>query len=233
MNKKNIIIVSTLIIMIFLSYYFGLHEKFNIDVIIENNKLLSEYIKNNFIFSSFIFVLAYTISTAINIPVATVFTLGAGLLFGSFYGTFLSSISSVTGATIAFLISRFVLKDYFANKYKDQFNNINSQIEKDGISIIFMLRMIPIFPFFLVNILIGLTTIKTFTYVWISALGMLPATFIYVNFGAQLNPSKIENGVKISNILDINMILSLTLIGLLPFISKKLMAIIKKVKKNV
>lgn len=233
MSKKNIFIICLLILFVFLAYIFEINKIINLDNIIKNHAEFKNYINNNYIFSTVIFIILYSVSIAINIPVATVFTLAAGILFGSIFGTVFSSFASVLGATFAFLISRYVLKDYFSKKYKSQLENVNKKLEKDGVSIIFMLRMVPLFPFFIVNILLGLTSVKTFTYVWISAIGMLPATFIYVNFGAQLNPEKFQTGVNFANIIDINMIIALSLIGVLPFISKQIINLINRLNKNV
>jgi len=147
----------------------------------------------------------------------------AGALFGLIPGVILTSFASSIGSTLCFLMSRFVLRDFVQNKYTKYLDKINKGIKEDGIYYLFFLRLSPIFPFFIINLVFGLTKMKTMTFYIISQIGMLIGTVIFVNAGVQL--SKI-NGM--SDILSFNLILSFILIGLVPLIIKKLIQIIKK-----
>ncbi len=162
-----------------------------------------------------VYALVYIVSTALSLPGATVLTLAAGALFGFWTGTTIVSIASTIGATLAFLVSRFVFRDAIQNKFRDKLQSLNQGIEKEGAFYLFTLRLIPIFPFFLVNLVMGLTPIRTFTYFWVSEVGMLPGTAAYVNAGTQL--SRITS---LKGILSIRLLISFAIIGVLPLISK-------------
>ncbi len=168
----------------------------------------------------------YIISTILSIPGASFLTLLSGALFGIFIGTIVVSIASTIGATLAFLGSRFLLKNWVEKKFSSYLDKINLGIEKEGSFYLFSLRLIPIFPFFMVNLLMGITKIKTSTYIWVSQLGMLPATILYINTGTRL--SELESA---SGILSPVLIISFAALGLLPIASKKLIKILKPFRK--
>ena len=134
-----------------------------------------------------IFFLIYAGVATLSLPGAALLTLFAGALFGVFYGTIIVSVASTIGACLAFLSSRYILRDWVSRKFSEKYLAINEGFNKDGISYLFSLRLIPVFPFFLVNILMGLTQIPLVTYGWVSQLGMLPGTLIYVKAGEELS----------------------------------------------
>ena len=188
----------------------------------ENQLLFDAYYKDNPTMVSVSFFAIYIISTALSIPGAALLTLIGGAVFGLVWGMVLISFASTIGATLAFLVSRFLLRETIQQRFADHLHNINKGIEKEGAFYLFTLRLIPVFPFFLVNLVMGLTTIKTTTYYWVSQLGMLAGTLVYVNAGTQL--AQLESA---SGILSLPLIISFTLLGLFPLIAKKIISIIQ------
>jgi uncharacterized membrane protein YdjX (TVP38/TMEM64 family) len=154
-------------------------------------------------------------------------TLAGGALFGLWIGTIVVSFASAAGATLACLISRFVLRDWVQHKVGDKLNTVNEGIEKEGSFYLFTLRLIPVFPFWLINLIMGLTKMPLRTFYWVSQVGMLPGTIVYVNAGREL--AKINS---LSGILSPGLILSFVLLGLFPIAAKKLVSFYKSKKTN-
>lgn len=157
----------------------------------------------------------YIVSTALSLPGAAILTLAGGAIFGFWPGTLIVSFASSIGATIAFIVSRFLLRDWLQNRFREKLTTINEGIRKEGSFYLFALRLVPAFPFFLVNIVMGLTPIKTTTFYWVSQTGMLAGTMAFVFAGTQL--SQIQS---IRGILSLKLMLSFTIIGVLPLISR-------------
>jgi len=166
-----------------------------------------------------IFFAVYVLVTGLSIPGAAVMTLLAGALFGVVWGTVLVSFASTIGATLAFLIARFVARDFVQQRFAEQLKTLNAGIEKEGGFYLFTLRLVPAFPFFLINIAMGLTPIKVWQFYWISQLGMLAGTVVYVNAGTQL--AQLES---MQGILSPPLIASFVALGLLPLVAKKTVA---------
>ena len=135
---------------------------------------------------------------ALSIPGATVLTLIGGAIFGLVVGIVLVSFASAIGATLAFLASRLLLRDWVQSKFGDRLAPINAGLEKEGAFYLFALRLVPLFPFFVVNLLMGLTKIRTWTFYWVSQLGMLAGTIVYVYAGTQLGEFEISAGLLIA-----------------------------------
>jgi len=165
----------------------------------------------------------YVIVVALSLPGATIMGLAAGALFGLWQGTLLVSFASSIGATLAFLTSRYLLRDYVQRHFGDKLKGINEGMAKDGVLYLFMLRLVPIFPFFLINLLMGLTQIPTRTFYWVSQLGMLAGTMVYVNAGTQL--AHIES---LSDIMSPGVLLSFALLGVFPLIAKRIVHAMQK-----
>ncbi len=168
------------------------------------------------------FLLLYVLVTALSLPGAAVMTLAAGALFGLFWGTVIVSFASSIGATMAFLVSRYLLNDAVQNRFSDRLKPINEGIKKDGAFYLFTLRLVPVFPFFLINLLMGLTPIRAATFYWVSQVGMLAGTLVYVNAGTQL--AQLDS---LSGILSPSLLLSFVLLGVFPLIAKKILAVVK------
>lgn len=174
---------------------------------------------------SLVFFGLYVLVTALSLPGAALMTLVAGALFGLIWGLVLVSFASSIGATLAFLVSRYLLRETVQNRFGDRLEPINKGIERGGALYLFTLRLVPVFPFFLINILMGLTPIRTTTYYWVSQVGMLAGTAVYVNAGTQL--AKIDS---LAGIISLPLLLSFVLLGLFPLIAKKIIDWLKKRK---
>jgi len=162
------------------------------------------------------YMAAYILVTAMSLPGAAVMTLAGGALFGLWVGTVMVSFASTIGATLAFLLSRFLFRDAIQQKFGDKLAAINRGIERDGNFYLFTLRLVPAFPFFMINVVMGLTPIKTAAFFFVSQIGMLPGTIVYLNAGTQLG--KLESA---AGILSPAIILSFALLGIFPLIARK------------
>jgi uncharacterized membrane protein YdjX (TVP38/TMEM64 family) len=169
------------------------------------------------------FFLLYVVITGLSIPGAAILTIIAGALFGLVTGTIIVSFASSIGATLSFLGSRYVLRDWVQAKFGERLKPINDGFERDGGFYLFTLRMIPLFPFFVVNLLMGLTKIRTWTYYWVSQVGMLLATIVFVNAGTQI--SKIEST---AGLLSPALIASFAALGVLPMATKWLVGLLRR-----
>ena len=169
------------------------------------------------------FFLLYILVTALSLPGAAILTLAAGALFGLAQGLLVASFASSIGATLAFLVSRYLLRDTIKKRFPERLAAIDTGVEKEGAFYLFTLRLVPVFPFFLINLLMGLTAIKSWTFYWVSQIGMLAGTFVFVNAGTQL--AQINS---LSGILSLDLILSFALLGVFPLIAKTLINAIKK-----
>lgn len=164
------------------------------------------------------YMLIYISVTALSLPGAAVMTLAGGGLFGLVTGTIVVSFASTIGATLACIVARYLLRDWVQNRFGDKLTRINDGMAREGGFYLFSLRLVPIFPFFVINLVMGLTPIRILTYFWVSQLGMLPATIVYVNAGKEL--AKLDS---LKGILSPGLLLSFALLGLLPLITKKLL----------
>jgi len=173
------------------------------------------------------YMLIYILATALSLPGAVVMTLAGGALFGLVVGTIVISFASTIGATLACLVSRFLLRDWVQKKFGERLRPINNGIEKEGGFYLFTMRLVPAFPFFLINLAMGMTRISLFQYYWVSQIGMLPGTIVYVNAGKEL--AKIDS---VSGILSPSLIASFALLGLFPLTVKKVMGIIVNRRKG-
>jgi pyruvate/2-oxoglutarate dehydrogenase complex dihydrolipoamide dehydrogenase (E3) component/uncharacterized membrane protein YdjX (TVP38/TMEM64 family) len=169
------------------------------------------------------FFFLYVVVTALSLPGAAVMTLAAGALFGLWQGLLLVSFASSIGATLAFLVSRYLLRDSVQQRFGSRLAAINRGIERDGAFYLFTLRLVPAFPFFLINLLMGLTPIKAWTFYWVSQIGMLAGTFVYVNAGTQI--AQLES---LSGILSPDLLISFALLGLFPLLAKKIIGLIQR-----
>ncbi|WP_086608739.1 FAD-dependent oxidoreductase [Erythrobacter donghaensis] len=169
------------------------------------------------------FFAIYVAVTAASLPGAAIMTLAAGALFGVVTGTILVSFASTLGATLAFLSSRYVLRDTIEARFGERLKAINAGVERDGAFYLFSLRMIPAFPFFVVNLVMGLTRIRIWTYVWVSQLGMLLGTAVYVNAGTQLARIESLSGIASPGVLG-----SFVLLGIAPWLAKLVIGFVKR-----
>lgn len=219
--KKTILVV-WLVAALALFFGMGFDQYLTLDALKENRGELAAMLERHpWQFTSSAFVL-YVAVTALSLPGATLMTLLVGALFGLFYGTLLVSFASTTGATIAFLVSRYALHDFVRQRFGDRMKVIDEGMAKEGALYLFMLRLAPVFPFFLINLAMGLTQIRTRTFYWVSQLGMLAGTLMYVNAGTQL--ARIE---RLSDIVSPAVLLSLALLGVFPLAAKRIIRAIR------
>ena len=172
--------------------------------------------------ASLIYFAAYVVATALSLPGAAILTLAGGAVFGLWWGLLLVSFASTLGATGAFLVARYLARDGIQARYGARLKAINAGIEKEGAFYLFTLRLVPLFPFFLINLLLGLTKMRATTFFWVSQLGMLPGTFVYVNAGTQIAQLK-----SLGGILSPGLIGAFVLLGVFPLIAKKIVDLFK------
>ncbi len=214
---KKILIVAVLTSLAIAFFAFDANEYLTLEYIKSQQQSLESYYQQNPGQSLSIYFITYVIIAGLSLPGAVIMTLAGGAVFGLLTGTIIVSFASTLGATIAFLASRYILRDSIQAKFGDKLAAINEGIRKDGAFYLFTLRLVPAFPFFLINLLMGLMPIRTLTFFFVSQIGMLAGTVVFVNAGTQL--AKIET---ISGILSPGLIFSFVLLGIFPFIAKKI-----------
>jgi len=167
-------------------FYFDLKRYLDFDVLKANRDSLLAYTDTHYIASVLIFIALYCLQTAFLQPYAAIFTVAGGFLFGSFVGTLYVNIAATSGATLAFLAARYLLRDWVERKFGERLGPIQEGFAKNAFSYLITLRLIPLFPFFLVNLVSGLTRIRLGTFVLATAIGIIPGSFVYANAGRQL-----------------------------------------------
>ena len=224
MSQKIYKITLFLIIILVVIFFFicEIDQLLTLDNIRAQQLFLLNYYDQNKLLVHVTFLFIYIITATFSLPVALALTLIGGALFGFFYGLVLVSFGSSIGATFAFLMARFIGHDLVKQRYNAQLSKFYIGFEKEGAFYLFALRMVPLFPFFIINIITALMPIKTWTFYWVSQLGMLPATALYVFAGTQLSEIK-----SLSDIMSPRIILTFILIGLFPIIIKKLIRLLK------
>ena len=222
MQIKKLMLASLIAIVLILLLLFDLHHYLTLEYLKYSKDKLNSYYQDNplIVLGTYFFI--YLTSTAFSVPGATVLTLAGGALFGLVAGTLVVSFASTIGATLAMLISRLLLKDWVQNSFADQMIKINSGIIKEGTFYLFALRLLPAVPFFVINLVMGLTPIRTVTFFWVSQIGMLPATLVYVNAGSELG--KVQT---FDDIISSSLIISFLLLGIFPLLIKKIVTAIQ------
>ena len=225
MKKSKLLLLLLFIALVSLFIIFDVQNYLNLDALKSQQDYLSDLKQNNALLITVAFFLGYVLITALSLPGAAILTLAAGAIFGLYQGLIIASFASSIGATLAFLASRYLFKEAVQSKFSSQLKAFNKGIEKDGAFYLFTLRLVPAFPFFVINLLMGLTPIKTKTYYLVSQVGMLAGTAVFVNAGTQL--AKIDS---LSGILSFDLFLSFALLGILPIFAKKAIETIKRRK---
>ena len=225
MNPRKLLLLAFVLLLIAAFFVFDLGSYLSFENLKASRDDIVDWRQSNVWLAAVIAFLAYVAVTALSLPGAAIMTLAIGAVFGFGWGLVLVSFASSIGATLAFLISRFVFRDTVQQRYGRRLGAINEGMQKDGAFYLFSLRLVPIFPFFLINLLMGLTPIRTRTFYWVSQLGMLPGTLVYVNAGTQLGSLESASGI-LSPVL----IGSFVLLGLFPLIAKRLLSLIKSRK---
>ena len=213
---KKAVIVGVLVILVVVFFQFDLGQYLTLDYIKSQQQNIDQFYAENRLLTLIGFFLLYVVITGASLPGAAVLTLVAGGIFGLLTGLILVSFASTIGASIAFLVSRYLFRDTVQNRFGPSLKAINDGIEKDGAFYLFALRLVPAFPFFVINLVMGLTTLRLWTFFWVSQLGMLAGTVVYVNAGTQL--AQVESA---SGIFSGEIIFSFVLLAMLPFIGRK------------
>ena len=226
-NLGKPILILALLALIFLFFHYNLGQYFTLEYIKGQQDSFAQAYAESPLNTIALYMLIYIASTALSLPGAAILTLLGGALFGVTTGTIIVSFASTIGATLSFLASRFILKDWVQQKFGKSLDKVNQGIQKDGAFYLFTIRMIPAFPFFIVNLVMGLTPMKIITYFFTSQAGMLAGTIVYVNAGTQL--AQIDS---LKGILSPNLILSFCLLALFPIVSKKIIHFIQHKKKQ-
>jgi uncharacterized membrane protein YdjX (TVP38/TMEM64 family) len=221
-QTKVILLTATFSIVVALFFAFDLQQYLTLEYLKSSKALFISYYEQNPMLVLGSYFLSYVVMTAFSLPGAVWMTLGGGAFFGLLTGTFVVSFASTIGATLAMLISRFLLRDWVHGRFKQQMKTINSGVQKDGGFYLFTLRLLPVVPFFVINMVMGLTPLRTSTFYWVSQLGMLPGTLVYINAGSEL--AKIE---ALGDILSPTLIGSFVLLGIFPLLVKKFISIIE------
>lgn len=224
---KKAILIGAIFLLVVLFKVFDLHQYLDLSYLKHHQKYLATLYQARPAAVISIYMLTYIGVTTLSLPGAAVMTLAGGGLFGLVTGTIAVSFASSIGATLACIVSRYLLRDWVQRSFGDKLVKINHGMETEGGFYLFSLRLVPIFPFFVVNLVMGLTNIRLATYYWVSQLGMLPATIVFVNAGTQL--ARVES---LSGILSPALIFSFSLLGLFPVISKKLLTLLARKKTS-
>lgn len=226
MDKKllqRLLIVAAIVVAVILFKVLGLGHYLTLDYLKASQDKFSQLYGENRLAVIAAYMAIYITVTALSLPGAAVMTLAGGAMFGFWIGFVVVSFASTIGATLACFVARFLLRDWVQNRFGDKLSTINNGIEKEGAFYLFSLRLVPIFPFFVINLAMGLTTMKLLTFYWVSQIGMLPGTMVYVNAGKELG--QIES---LSGILSPGLILSFVILGVFPITVKKLLTFYKQ-----
>jgi uncharacterized membrane protein YdjX (TVP38/TMEM64 family) len=198
-------------------FYFDGQHYLTLDMLKSQQARIAAYRDAHPAFAIAVYGLVYIAVAGLSLPGATVLTLAGGAIFGLLWGTLIVSFASSIGATLAFLAARFLFRDSVQARFGGRLRTIEEGIARDGAFYLFTLRLVPLFPFFMINLLMGLTSLKTLTFYGVSQLGMLAGTLVYVNAGTQL--AKLDS---LSGILSPILVGSFVLLGVFPLVAKKI-----------
>jgi uncharacterized membrane protein YdjX (TVP38/TMEM64 family) len=209
-------VVALLLLLVAGYFVFDLGRYLDLDYLKAVHEQAVLLVSQRPVLSTVLFFSGYVLVAAASLPGAAVMTLAAGALFGLPWGLAVVSFASSVGATSAMLIARTVLGGTVQRRFGAQLESVNRGLERDGGFYLFTIRMVPLFPFFVVNLVMGLTPIRTWTFYWVSQVGMLAGTFVFVFAGTQL--ARVD---QISDVLSPGMIAALSLLGLFPLLARK------------
>ncbi len=217
MNKGKLVILIVILAGIAAFFAFDVPQYLSIEFFQKQRALIDAYFTAHPLETAAIFFAVYVAVTGLSLPGAAILTLVAGAIFGLLWGTVIVSFASTMGATLAFLASRFVLRDWVQGKFGDKLKPINEGVAREGAFYLFALRLVPAFPFFVINLVMGLTPIRTATFYWVSQVGMLAGTIAYVYAGTQLGQFKISAGL----------VAAFVILGIFPIVAKRVLDALK------
>ncbi len=217
------LLAALLVLLIAGFFLLGLQRYFSLEYVRDHLNLWKQQASENLPLTLAIFFVVYVTVTGLSLPVAVWLSLAAGFLFGLWLGTATVLLAATCGASLAFLSSRYLFRDAVQRRFGERLHSINQGVQRDGGFYLFTLRLVPVFPFFLINLGMGLTPMRLWTFAWVSLLGMLPGSFAYVNAGAAG-----RNVQKPSDILSGPVVLALALLGLLPLLLRLLVSFLRR-----
>ena len=218
---KKIVILALLALIVMAFFQFELEQYLTLEYIKNQQQLIDQYYQEHRVLTLIAYFLLYVLITGVSLPGATLLTLAGGAIFGLTTGLLLVSFASTVGASVAFLVSRYLFRDAVQSRFGASLKSINDGIDKDGPFYLFALRLVPAFPFFVINLVMGLTTLRLWTFFWVSQLGMFAGTVVYVNAGTQLALIESASGIVSGGIL-----FSFLLLAMLPFIGRKIVTLL-------
>lgn len=220
MKPQKIIITLAGMIALFLFFYFDLKSYLTLAALKANRQTLLDYYAAHKVAMVAGFMIIYIVQTALSLPGAAILSLAAGAIFGSIMGTVYANIAATIGATLAFLVTRYLLRDVILNKFGSRLEGMNRELEQRGLSYLLFLRLVPLFPFFLINLAAGLTRLPLRTFFFGTMLGIIPGGFVYVNAGASLATIDSLSGIASPRVLGSFALLGL--FALVPVLYNKL-----------
>jgi len=215
---KKLVLLSVIAGLVAVFFIFDLNRYFTLSYLKESREQFASFYAENTVLTIALYMLVYIAVTALSLPGAAIMTLAGGAMFGFVTGFIAVSFASSIGASLAFLASRYLLREWVEKKLGDRLKAVNEGIEKEGAFYLFSLRLIPVFPFWVINLLMGLTRMRLISFYWVSQAGMLAGTMVYVNAGKELG--RIDS---LSGILSPGLIASFIILGLFPLAVKKAM----------
>jgi len=227
MTPSRIIVLLLIAALASAFFYFDLGNYLTLEALKAQQEVIENYRSNNHKLAVAVYMMIYIAVTGLSLPGAVILTLAGGAVFGVFWGTLIVSFASTIGATLAFLAARFLFRETVHAKFSERLKAIDEGVEKEGGFYLFTLRLVPVFPFFMINLLMGLTNMRVGVFYLVSQIGMLAGTAVYVNAGTQL--AKIDS---LAGILSPALLGSFVLLGLFPLLAKKIVTAIGA-KKNV
>ena len=217
MKKSKLLVLAIIVTAVIAFFAFDLKQYFTLDYFQSQRAAIEAQVQAYPLRTGLLFFAVYVAVTGLSLPGATIMTLIVGAVFGLLWGVIIVSFASTLGATLAFLASRFLLRDWVQDKFGDKLKPINDGIAREGAFYLFALRLVPAFPFFVINLVMGLTPIRTWTYYWVSQIGMFAGTVVYIYAGTQLGAFRISAGLLIA----------FALLGIFPLVAKKMLDALK------
>ncbi len=199
-------------------FVFDLQQYLSLAQLKSQRDALASYAQMRPVMTIGIYFIAYVVMAAFSLPGAAIMTIAGGAVFGLATGTVVVSFASSAGATLAFLAARFIFRDSVQRHFKDRLQRLNDGVQRDGGFYLLTLRLVPVFPFFVINLVAALTPLRTWTFYWVSQIGMLPATLVYVNAGTELGKVSAPG-----DILSLPLLGALVLLALLPLLMRRVL----------
>jgi uncharacterized membrane protein YdjX (TVP38/TMEM64 family) len=221
-NAGKVILAAIIAVAIAAFFYFDLGQHLSLDAVKQNRDRLLAFTESNYAASVALFILTYIVVTGLSLPGAVILTLAGGFAFGGVFGTLFVNLGATTGATLAFLVARYLLRDWVEQKFGKWIEPVQQGFAKNAFSYLMTLRLIPLFPFFVVNLVSGLTRVSVGTYVAATAIGIIPGSFVYAYAGRQLGTINSLKEIASPNVIGAFVLLGL--LALLPMLYKKLSA---------